>query len=279
MALPPKQLVAKRGMTLQPFLLLLSIFFLVPSRLLAGCPSSPLLSALSNVARISSAIQARLPHDPDAFTQGLLFANGLLYESTGRYGASSLRAIDPHTGAIIKNRLLPPFFFGEGLAFVDGKLIQLTWKEGSACVYRTPDFALLQIFPYAGEGWGLTADSRAFYMSDGSPVITIRSLSDFAIKARLQVHAGDRPFSMLNELEMARNALYANIWKQDVILRIDPTNGAVTGYVDTSGLSWPSRPCGKGEMVPNGVAYDSTSDIFYLTGKNWPSIFAVRLSE
>lgn len=260
------------------FLLLPAFFFLFPSRLFAGCPASPLLADLSGVPRISYVIRKRLPHDPGAFTEGLLFANGMLYESTGKYGASSLRAIDPRNGAIIRSHPLPTSVFGEGLAFADRELIQLTWKKHTAYVYRATDFARQQSFSYNGEGWGLAADAHSFFMSDGSPVITIRSLSDFSIKGRLKVHANGHFFSMLNELELARNALYANIWHQDVILRIDPTDGAVNGYVDISGLSWPGRPCHAGEMVANGIAYDPGRDIFYLTGKDWPYIFAVRFS-
>lgn len=269
----------KERKTLLSLLLLPALFFLFPPCLSAGCPASPLLAALSGVPRISYVIRERLPHDRGAFTQGLLFANDLLYESTGKYGASSLRAIDPRTGAILKKESLPPNLFGEGLALTDRKLVQLTWKEHSAYVYRLTDFSRQQVFSYDGEGWGLTADQDAFFMSNGSPEITIRSLADFTIKGRLKVHAAGRLFPMLNELELARRALYANIWQQDVILRIDPTTGEITGYVDISDLSWPGRPCGNGEMVANGIAYDAKRDVFYLTGKNWPYIFAVRFAE
>ena len=279
MDIPSGGFVAQRKKILQSILLLAALFFLLPSRLYAGCSPSSLLPSLAGVSQITYVIQKRLPHDAEAFTQGLLFANGLLYESTGRYGASSLRAIDPRTGAIIKKRPLSPSVFGEGLAVADRKLIQLTWKKRTAYVYRATDFTRLHFFRYDGEGWGLTADSHAFFMSDGSPVITIRSLADFTVKGRLEVHAGDHPFPMINELELARNDLYANIWQQDVILRIDLTNGAVTGYDDISALSWPSRPCGTGEKVANGIAYDPDDDTFFLTGKNWPYIFIVRLSD
>ena len=271
--------MAPERKSLQRFVLLLAFFFFAPVPLQAGCPPSPLLLSLAGVARISYTIQRRLPHDTTAFTQGLLFADGLLYESTGRYGDSSLRLIDPRTGSLLKNKALPPTVFGEGLALADRNLVQLTWKEHQAYVYHTDDFTLQKTMTYEGEGWGLTAGDKAFFMSDGSPVITIRSLADFTAQGLLKVHAGSRPFARINELELARNALYANVWQQDVILRIDPASGAITGYVDISDLTWPGRPCGAEEEVANGIAYDAGDDIFFLTGKNWPYIFVVRFSE
>ena len=181
------------------FLLLLSA--LLPSRfVLAACPAAPLPPALAAVPKISYEITGRLPHDPAAFTQGLLFADGLLYESTGRYGASSLRMIDAGSGAILKHRDLPATVFGEGLALFDGKLIQLTWKEHAAFVHDASDFALLQTFTFAGEGWGLTADASLLYMSDGSSTISVRSPVDFTEKRRISVHAGKYPVAGINEL-------------------------------------------------------------------------------
>lgn len=261
-------------------LLLLSVFlFLYPCPLKAACPASSLLADLAAVPEISYEIKSRLPHDPDAFTQGLLYLDGLLYESTGRYGASSLRIIDPLTGTIRKRLQLPATVFGEGLASSGRKMFQLSWKEQTAFVYRLPDLTELPAFSYVGEGWGLTADDNAFYMSDGSAEITIRSLADFSPIRQITVHDGNRFFTMINELEMAEQQLYANIWQEDVILRIDPASGEVTGYIDTRGLFWPGRPCRKGEKAINGIAYNKDADIFYLTGKNWPFIFLVKFSQ
>lgn len=258
-------------------LLFVPLFF--PRFLQAACPAAPLPFPLGVVPKISYEIIGRLPHDPEAFTQGLVFVNGMLYESTGRYGASSLRMIDPLSGTILRRRTLPAPLFGEGLAYFDGKLIQLTWKEGTAYVYRATDFSLRHTFSFKGEGWGLTADDLACYMSDGSSEITIRSPVDFTEKRRIKVRVGEKTIAGINELELAGHALYANIWQEDVIVRIDPASGAVSGYLDTGGLSWPSRPCGRGEKVANGIAYDCGRDLFYLTGKNWPYIFIVHLSE
>jgi glutamine cyclotransferase len=224
--------------------------------------------------RLSLKVVAEFPHDPGAFTQGLLWHSGKLYESTGNYGRSSLREVRLETGDVIRQVTLPLQLFAEGLAKVDGKLIQLTWREGIALVYDFPRLRESRRMSYGGEGWGLSYDGNWLVMSDGSDVLTFRDPKSMTVWKRLPVTSLGRPVKLLNELECAQGAIFANIWQKTDIMRIDPSTGKVTAVIDASillkRLKWPPRD------VLNGIAYAPERGSFFLTGKYWPKVFEVE---
>ena len=221
-------------------------------------------------------ILRQLPHDPQAFTQGLLYHQGHLYESTGTYGGSSLRLVKPESGEILRQHQLPAAQFGEGLALVDDRLIQLTWREGQARVYGLEDFALLATFTYSDEGWGLCFDGQDLWMTSGNSMLVRRDPDNFAILGQVQVKRGIFPVSGVNELECVGPYLYGNLYKSDRILRIDKDTGAVVAEIDASALNGLSRRPSTPAAVLNGIAWNRDSDTFFLTGKFWPSLFEVR---
>jgi glutaminyl-peptide cyclotransferase len=218
-------------------------------------------------------VLAEYPHDRGAYTQGLLWHGGVLYESVGRYGVSALRQVELESGRLLREVRLPPELFGEGLARVDRRLIQLTWQEGRALVWDLATLVPLRDFPYAGEGWGLAYDGRELWMSDGSGVLTRRDPESFAALGTLRVTHAGAPLVNLNELEWAEGALWANVWGRDVVARIDPGSGAVTALVEASGLLTPIEAANA--EVLNGIAYDAERRVFYITGKLWPKLFEV----
>ena len=214
------------------------------------------------------------PHDPNAFTQGLIYLDGVFYESTGLNGASSVRRVDPQTGNVLQRRDLSPAYFGEGLTEFGGKLYQLTWLSETCFVYDRATFAPLGQFSYEGEGWGITHDGRSLIMSDGTDEIRFLDPETFAERRRIRVRANGVPVVRLNELEYIKGQIYANVWLTDEIVRIDPWTGWVTGRIDLTGL----LPPGTGNAdVLNGIAYDAATDRLFLTGKLWPRVFEVRL--
>ncbi|MEE8584493.1 MAG: glutaminyl-peptide cyclotransferase [Acidobacteriota bacterium] len=213
-------------------------------------------------------------HDRQAFTQGLLWHRAKLYESTGQYGHSTLRRLDPQTGRVEQRLDLNSRYFGEGLALQGGRLIQLTWRAETALIHGLESLEPTGRMRYQGEGWGLCWDGRRFIMSDGSSLLTFRDGETFSPTGRLQVTLRGRPLNRLNELEFAQDSIYANVWQQDFIVRIDPGSGRVTGQIDASGLL--PRSQAPGADVLNGIAYNPRSDTFYLTGKYWPQMFEVR---
>jgi glutamine cyclotransferase len=217
------------------------------------------------------------PHDSAAFTQGLLWHRGRLYESLGGYGSSRLREVEPATGRVVREVALPAGEFGEGLALVGERLIQLTWHEGIARVWRLEDFALLATWRYTGEGWGLTFDGRELVQSDGGATLTFRSADDFSPRRTLRVRRGGRPEAYLNELEWADGALYANVWQSDEIVRIDPASGEVVAVFDAGGLL-PAAVRAETDVL-NGIAYEPERRRFFVTGKLWPQLFEVELVE
>ncbi|MDX1631639.1 MAG: glutaminyl-peptide cyclotransferase [Thermoanaerobaculia bacterium] len=211
------------------------------------------------------------PHDPGLYTQGLLWWDGLLYESTGRYGRSALVAWDPETGEVRDRADLPPELFGEGLARIGEELIQLTWRNGVALRWSLPPFRRIGEFAYGGEGWGLAFDGERLIMSHGSDVLTIRDPKTFEVLDRISVTRAGEPVSNLNELEAAEGWIYANVWTSEEILRIDRGTGVVTAVIDASGLLSPSEA--RGVDVFNGIAYRSDTETFFVTGKLWPRVF------
>jgi glutamine cyclotransferase len=225
-------------------------------------------------------VVSQVPHDTAAFTQGLAFHDGALFESTGQYGRSSLRRLDPETGAVLKKVDLGSQYFAEGLATLGRRLYQLTWREQTGLVYDAASLAQVGTFSYDGEGWGLTAngDGTALILSDGSERLRFLDPSTFAVTRTLEVTDAGAPVTELNELEWVRGELWANIWKQDRIARIDPQTGRVKGWLDVSALLPPDQRLNP-EAVPNGIAYDPASNHLYVTGKLWPAIFRIRLPE
>ncbi len=218
-----------------------------------------------------------LPHSTRSFTQGLVYHDGTLYESTGLYGQSSLQKIDIATGAIQK--FLPVAdVFAEGLARWNDRLIQLTWKSKTAFIYARADFSLIGLFEYDTEGWGLTADEQHLIMSNGTDVIFFRNPDSFEIERRLSVTYEGRPLQRLNELEYIDGFIYANVWYEDVIVQIEPQQGEVIGVIDATPLLKMLPPL-SGDHVLNGIAYNEETKSLYLTGKNWPALFEVTLTE
>lgn len=225
------------------------------------------------VERKKVKVLGSVPHDPEAYTQGLVWSEGVLYESAGQYGHSSLRQVDPTTGKVVRSMQVPPRYFAEGLARVGDRLIQLTWQEGAAFVYDLATFERRGELPYSGEGWGLCYDGRRLIMSDGSNRLSFRDPATFATTGGVDVTLDGRPAMRLNELECVDGAVYANVWQTDGILRIDPETGRVTTVIDASGLLTPQEAA-RAEVL-NGIAYKPETKTFLLTGKYWPRMFEV----
>ena len=216
------------------------------------------------------------PHDRQAFTQGLLFADGFLYEGTGLYGASTLRKVALESGEVLQLRELPEQFFGEGLTLMGDRLIQLTWQSRVGFVYDRESFELMRQFNYPTEGWGLTHDGRQLIMSDGSATLFFLDPETFAEIGRVEVRDHRGPVKRLNELEYVGGEIYANIWTTDYIARIAPQTGRVVGWIDLHGLLSPPER-GTRVDVLNGIAYDEKNDRLFVTGKWWPSLFEIKL--
>ena len=219
------------------------------------------------------------PHDPDAYTQGLLYRDGFLYESTGRNGHSSLRKVRFETGEVLQIRRLDSRYFGEGLANVGDELLQLTWTTEIGFVVDLATFEPRRTFSYTGEGWGLTYDGRRVIMSDGSPVLRTLDPKTLRQTGRLVVRDAGVPVEQLNELEIVKDEIFANVYQTDRIARISPRTGEVTGWVDLSGILSPRDAAGLDRMdaVLNGIAYDAQADRLFVTGKLWPKLFEIQV--
>ncbi len=225
---------------------------------------------------IRPTIVATIPHDTEAFTQGLLYRDGYLYESTGIVGRSSLRKIDASTGEVVQ--LIPvAHIFGEGIAVWEDELVQLTWKSNIAIRYTFPRLQQKGAFRYEGEGWGLTTDENGFIMSNGSDTLYFRN-SSFEIYRTLPVTLEARPLGNLNELSYARDRIFANVWKENYIAEIDPQSGRVLRLIDCSALVRNELPLGP-QQVLNGIAWCEEQDLWYLTGKEWQHIYLVTLEQ
>lgn len=217
-----------------------------------------------------------IPHDDGAFTQGLEFDGAALYEGTGLRGASTLREINPVTGATIRTIDLPTEVFGEGITIVGDELIQLTWTSGVAYRWDVATFEPLGTFTYGGEGWGICDTGSNLIMSDGSADLTIRRADDFTVLDTIRVTFNDAPVTRLNELECVGDVVWANIWQTPLIIEIDQTSGDVLTVIDASALRPPST-VDDDSAVLNGIAYDASTDTFLLSGKLWPTTYRVRL--
>jgi glutaminyl-peptide cyclotransferase len=215
------------------------------------------------------------PHDPAAFTQGLTIADGQIYEGTGLYGQSSLRRVDLSTGAALQQIALDGRYFGEGIAVVGDRIVQLTYQTGVGFVYDRKTFSKQREFTYSGEGWGLTYDGQRLIMSDGSDTLRFWDPETMKELGRLRVRDGDRAIDRINEMEYVDGAIYANIWQEDRIARIDPKTGVVTAWIDMSNLLTATERS-HGVDVLNGIAHDARTGHFLITGKLWPWVFEVR---
>ncbi len=215
------------------------------------------------------------PHDPQAFTQGLVFDGGYLYESTGLYGKSTLRRVELSTGRVLQQRALPNGLFGEGITIFGDELIQLTWTEHRCLVYNKSTFEILREFSYPTEGWGMTHNGTHLIMSDGTAYLHFISPETFQIVRQVEVRSNGTPLMRINELEYIKGEVYANIWHDRRIARIDPLNGEVKGWIDLSSLVDYSKL--DPENVLNGIAHDPENDYVYVTGKRWPQLFKICL--
>jgi glutamine cyclotransferase len=216
------------------------------------------------------------PHDPNAFTQGLTYRNGFLYEGTGLQGRSSLRKVRLETGEVLQRTDLPQEFFGEGITILNNQVIQITWQSQAGFVYDLKDFHPLRRFSYTGEGWGLATNGREIFMSDGTAEIRVLDGATLEEKRRLQVHDGNTAITRLNELEYVEGEIFANVWETDRIARISPQSGKVIGWIDLTGILSPAFRRGA-DAVLNGIAYDPAGKRLFVTGKLWPSIFEIQL--
>ena len=228
------------------------------------------------IPKIVPRILRSIPHDNRAFTQGLLYYKGTIYESTGLQGKSSLRCINAQDGTIQKN-IPVPGIFAEGLVLKDNKLIQLTWTSGNAIIYSYPDLKTIGAHRYRGEGWGITTDGKDYIMSNGSDTLYWRD-DTFNVTKKKAVTFRGRPLMKLNELEYARNNIYANVWFNDFVYEIDPRSGKVLRIIDCTPLVNQIGTL-KEQDVLNGIAYDKDKDSFFITGKYWPLIFEVKIPK
>lgn len=241
------------------------------------CSSTALSSQPAEPLQLEVKVLESYRHDPEAYTQGLIWLNGHLYESTGNYGRSTLRRVDLETGEVVQTVSLLPEFFGEGLAAVEDSLIQLSWREQTALLWDIESLERTGELSYLGEGWGLCYDGRKLYMSDGSDVLTVRDPQTLDEIGRLEVTLSGRPIANLNELECAEGWIYANVYQTETLLRIDGETGEVRATIDATGLL--SSTERRGVDVLNGIAYNEETGSFYLTGKLWPKLFEVIFVE
>ena len=231
----------------------------------------------SNTTYYSYIIVNTFPHDTSAFTEGLVYSDDFLYESTGLNGESSLRCVDLATGNIILKTVLSQEFFGEGIAIVDDRIIQLTWESQIGFVYNKTSFVLLNNFTYSTEGWGLTYDGKYLIMSDGSDTLFFLDKETFQQVKQIHVHEDNTSIVNLNELEYVNGEVYANIWRQQRIAIINPETGKVRAYIDLTPLQDPTSS--SSEAVLNGIAYDAEGQRLFITGKYWSYLYEIKLAS
>jgi glutamine cyclotransferase len=218
------------------------------------------------------------PHDPAAFTQGIIFQDGALIESTGLEGHSTLRRVELQTGRVLQKTDVPRFYFAEGMTLFGGKIYQLTWKGEKGFIYDPQTFQKAGEFTYTGEGWGLTHDADSLILSDGTNQIRFLDPNTYKVKRTISVLDGGKPLEEINELEYVKGEIFANVWHDDRIVRIDPQTGRINGWIDVSGLLRPGEATDE-EAVLNGIAYDEQGDRLFVTGKLWPKIFEIKLRQ
>ena len=280
----PKSITPLRGFVLATLGFVL--FLLVPgvsipgdsARLNGEMAGSGLQKSSSPPERLSFKLVKTYPHDSKAFTQGLVFRDGYLYEGTGQYGTSALRKLDIQSGKALQVKSLAKEYFGEGITILGEKIYQLTWYAGTAFVYDLNSFELLDTlrYPVEVEGWGLTSDGRDLIMGDGSSELFFLDPDTFSLKRRLRVTLNDSEVYNINELEYIDGVIFANVWQTDYIIRIDPQTGLVTGVIDLKRIA-PVQYRGHADYVLNGIAYDPASKHLFVTGKMWPELFEIEL--
>ncbi len=241
-----------------------------------GCGPAAEMEPAATVPVYSFEVVTAYPHDPNAFTQGLQFHDGYLYESTGLRGRSSLRQVDLESGRVLRRVNLPQRYFGEGLAIVEDRIYQLTWHAETGFIYDLETFRRLDQFTYEGEGWGLAYDGVHLIISDGSSRLRFMDPDGFREVHTLEVTADGEPVRNLNELAWIEGEIWANIFRSDKIARIDPSDGAVLGWIDLTGILDPRHARGQ-EDVLNGIAYDPETERIFVTGKLWPRLFEIRV--
>ena len=241
-----------------------------------GAPAAKTPSSPGKPVEYAYQIVKVFPHDREAYTQGLQYHQGFLYEGTGLNGRSSLRKVQLETGKVLRSIPLSAEFFGEGIAVIGDEIAQLTWRHGVGFVYGLDDFRLRRKFSYSGEGWGLATNGREIFMSDGTADIRVLDPRTFAEKSRFTVRDGGHPVTQLNELEWVEGEIYANVYQTERIARIAPRSGQVTGWIDMNGLLSPVIRSGSVDVL-NGIAYDAAGKRLFVTGKLWPSVFQIRV--
>ncbi len=250
--------------------------------LLAGCggqppaPPKPAAPAAPAVPAYTYQIVHTWPHDRGAFTQGLIYLDGNFLETTGLNGSSSLRRVEPQTGRVLQKVGLPAEFFGEGMTVLADKIFQLTWQNQKGFIYRLDTFAPVGEFAYTGEGWGLTTDGQALILSDGTERIRFLDPATFQVTRTISVMYQGQFLQMLNELEWIKGEIWANVWQTNFVARISPADGKILGLIDFTGLLAPGDRTADTDVL-NGIAYDATGDRIFVTGKNWPKLFEVRV--
>ena len=244
---------------------------------LACCFAAAVLYAHAQTPEYGYQVVHAYPHDPNAFTQGLEYRAGFLYEGTGLKGHSSLRKVKLETGKVLQQIDLDPEYFGEGITVLNQKITELTWQSETGFVYDQSSFHKDRTFSYLGEGWGLANDGQNIYMSDGSPQIRVWDPVTLKEKRRILVVDRGQPVLNLNELEWVRGEIYANIWQKDVIARISPADGHVLGWIDLTGILSAEDRSRQQVDVLNGIAYDASGNRLFVTGKLWPKLFEIKL--
>jgi glutamine cyclotransferase len=232
-------------------------------------------SAKSTATYYTYNIVNTYPHDTSAFTEGLVYSDGFLYESTGLNGASSLRRVDLTTGNVLQEVMLPDQYFGEGIAVVNNTIIQLTWQSNIGFIYNKTTFAMLGNFTYPTQGWGLTFDGKNLIMSDGTDHLYFLNPTTFQQTGQIQVHDGDTPVVNINSLDYINGEVYANIWLTNTIAIINPETGQVKAWIDLTGL--PDENYSNPNAVLNGIAYDQQNNRLFVTGKDWPNLYQIKL--
>lgn len=256
-----------------PFLLILVGSIFAPTR---ACSQISEVNANEVTPVYTYKIINTYPHDPNAFTQGLVYEGGFLYEGTGLHGRSSLRKVELETGKVLKIHELPLQFFGEGITIYEDNIIQLTWQSNVGFVYAKKTFDLFEKFYYPFEGWGITHDGKHLIVSDGTPTLHFLSPKTFEEVYQIEVFDNKGPIAKLNELEWVEGEIYANVWQTDLIARIDQRTGQVVGWIDLRGLMG-LEDYEKPINVLNGIAFDSEAKRLFVTGKLWPKLFEIEL--
>jgi glutamine cyclotransferase len=252
--------------------------------LLALCPRAAafvLLAALASIGRCAAPVSgykvvAKYPHSTDSYTEGFFYLDGLFYEGTGLEGRSALLAIEPFTGKVVQRVELSPRYFGEGIVDWGPNIYEWTWQSHTGFVYDRFSLRLLRQFTYTGEGWGMTRTAKEIITSDGTSTLRFRDPSTFRELRHVVVRDGGKPVEDLNELEFIKGEIYANVWHSDRIARVSPVDGHVIGWIDLSGLL-PEDQKVNAESVLNGIAYDAKRDRLFVTGKQWPFVFEIRI--